>query len=179
MAVPGPDSGYSSDRSEQKSVDGAPVPSPLKGLAVRLRQAVRSAGGNQVVADRSGVPVATVNNYVRGRNGMKIEPLAALAQSCGVSLQWLVYGGDPGSAAHAPGFALSVPAAAAGLSDSGTGALPGGTSRGLDLMTLAKAIEIVGAITGTAGFEDDPRGLARRIAMAYAVLMQPPAALDQ
>src|ERR1700733_14674772 len=63
-------------------------------VAARLHEAVRAAGGNQVVARRSGVPLATVNNYVRGRNGMKIEPLAALAAACNVSLEWLVAGDE-------------------------------------------------------------------------------------
>src|ERR1700733_5194973 len=65
-----------------------------QGVAARLHEAVRAAGGNLMVARRSGVPLATVNNYVRGRNGMKIEPLAALAVACNVSLEWLVSGGE-------------------------------------------------------------------------------------
>src|ERR1700733_5642332 len=65
-----------------------------QGVAARLHEAVRAAGGNQAVARRSGVPLATVNNYVRGRNGMKIEPLSALAAACNVSLEWLVAGDE-------------------------------------------------------------------------------------
>jgi transcriptional regulator with XRE-family HTH domain len=140
------------------------------GLATRLRHAVRGAGGNQVVADRAGVPLATVNNYVRGRNGMKIEALSALATACGVSLDWLVVGAGP-AATPAPG--ASAPGLAEPVAD-----LLAPPMMAVDVRMLAKAIEVVEAVAGVTAFREDPKGLARRIASAYAVLMQPETARD-
>ncbi len=56
----------------------------------RLRRAIRDAGGNQAVAAKSGVPLGTVSNYVRGISEPKAAALGALAEACGVSLDWLV-----------------------------------------------------------------------------------------
>src|SRR5579863_194431 len=112
-------------------------------IAARLRRVMREAGGNQAVADRAGVPVATVNNYMRARNGMKVEALALLAEACGVSLDWLVNGREPSQGlAESGGSSLAVP-------------------RELDLATLVKAIEVVEAVTGVAAFGEQPQELAR------------------
>ncbi len=175
--------------------------------AQRLRQAVRAAGGNKAVAFRSGVPLATINNYVRGRNGMKIEPLAALAAACQVSLEWLVSGvaapataatamaaSPPASTAYPPAstaaaaFAASAaypaadpPGSAApppGLGEAPADTWPSRPASGVDLRVLTKAIETVTAIAGAASFRDDPKGLARRIATIYAVLIEPEASRD-
>ncbi len=175
--------------------------------AQRLRQAVRAAGGNKAVAFRSGVPLATINNYVRGRNGMKIEPLAALAAACQVSLEWLVSGMaapataatataayPPASTAYPAAFAASTAAAASaaypaadppgsaapprGLGEAPADTWPSRPASGVDLRVLTKAIETVTAIAGAASFRDDPKGLARRIATIYAVLIEPEASRD-
>lgn len=61
----------------------------------RLKQAIREAGGNQVVAAKSGVPVGTVSNYIRGISDPKVTALGAIARACGVSLDWLVFGAEP------------------------------------------------------------------------------------
>ncbi|HVC63681.1 MAG TPA: helix-turn-helix transcriptional regulator [Acetobacteraceae bacterium] len=146
-----------------------------RAVAGRLHEAVRAAGGNQAVARRSGVPLATVNNYVRGRNGMKIEPLSALATACNVSLQWLVSGAD-GSANGArayPDFPTADATSPLGLGETPAGSSPAGTNGGIDVRILAKAIEIVAAIAGAADFLDDPKEWARRIAATYAVLIEP------
>lgn len=140
-------------------------------IAGRLHQAVRAAGGNQAVARRAGVPLATVNNYVRGRNGMKVEPLLALAAACNVSLEWLVSGND--GSATGPDFPTAVAAPPPGLGEAPAGSSPAGMTGGIDVRILAKAIEVVAAIAGAAEFQDDPKGLARRIATTYAVLIQP------
>jgi transcriptional regulator with XRE-family HTH domain len=178
--------------------------------AQRLRQAVRAAGGNKAVAFRSGVPLATINNYVRGRNGMKIEPLAALAAACQVSLEWLVSGmAAPATAATAtaadPAASTAYPAASTaatastaaaasaaypaadppgsaapppGLGEAPADTWPSRPASGVDLRVLTKAIETVTAIAGAASFRDDPKGLARRIATIYAVLIEPEASRD-
>jgi transcriptional regulator with XRE-family HTH domain len=148
-------------------------------VARRLHQAVRAAGGNQAVARRSGVPLATVNNYVRGRSGMKIEPLWALATACNVSLEWLVSGGtadtvglpDGSGSPAGPDFPTALDVRAPGLGEAPSGASPAG----IDVRILAKAIEIVAAIAGPADLHDDPKSLAQRIATTYAVLIEPDA----
>jgi transcriptional regulator with XRE-family HTH domain len=144
-------------------------------VAARLHEAVRAAGGNQAVARRSGVPLATVNNYVRGRNGMKIEPLSALAVACNVSLEWLVAGagvsasGVPADAA----FSTADMVRSHGLGEVQAEVPPAGMISGVDLRILTKAIEVVAAIADVADFHADSKGLARRIATTYAVLSKP------
>lgn len=150
-----------------------------RNVAARLHEAVRAAGGNLVVARRAGVPLATVNNYVRGRNGMKIEPLVALAAACNVKLDWLVSGAEApvtGPPAE-PDFPIAA-APSAGLAEAPAAASPAGMNGGVDVRMLAKAIEIVTAIAEAADFLDDPKGLARRIATTYAVLNASEASRD-
>jgi transcriptional regulator with XRE-family HTH domain len=157
-----------------------PLAGRVRNVAGRLREAVRAAGGNLAVARRSGVPLATVNNYVRGRNGMKIEPLLALAAACNVPLQWLVSGGEapvPGPPAE-PDFPIAAVAPPAGLGEAPADTSPAGVNGGIDVRVLAKAIEIVTAIAGVSDLLDDPKGLARRIATTYAVLIAPEASRD-
>jgi transcriptional regulator with XRE-family HTH domain len=153
---------------------------PNRDVASRLHDAVRAAGGNQAVARRSGVPLATVNNYVRGRNGMKIEPLSALAEACNVSLEWLVSGGESSATGlpAAPDFPTAGAAPPPGLGEARATSSPAGMTGGIDVRILAKAIEIVTAIAGAADFQDDPKGLARRIATTYAVLTEPEPSRD-
>jgi transcriptional regulator with XRE-family HTH domain len=62
--------------------------------ANRLREAIRAAGGNLVVSQRSGVPISTLNNYLAGRD-MKAAALIALAEACNVSVEWLATGRQP------------------------------------------------------------------------------------
>ncbi len=147
----------------------------------RLHEAVRAAGGNQAVARRSGVPLATVNNYVRGRTGMKIEPLSALAVACNVSLQWLVSGGEATATGlpAGPDFPVAVAAWPPGLGEAPPESPPAGMTGGINVQILAKAIEIVAALAGAEDFQDDPKWLARRIASAYAVLIQPDTPRDE
>jgi hypothetical protein len=149
-------------------------------VAGRLHAAVRAAGGNKAVARRSGVPLATLNNYVRGRNGMKIEPLAALAVACDVSLDWLVSdrAADPAEPPAVADFPIPGAGPSLGLADAHAGPSPAGLTGGIDLPLLAKAVEIVAAIAGVADFRDDPKGLARRIATTYAMLIEPEASRD-
>jgi transcriptional regulator with XRE-family HTH domain len=148
-------------------------------VARRLHDAVRAAGGNQAVALRSGVPLATVNNYVRGRNGMKIEPLVAIAAACNIALDWIVSGDEaPAPGSPAPGaFPIADATPPPGLGEAQTDVSPGRASDGVDVRILAKAIEIVAAIAGP-DLRDDPRALARRIATTYAVLTEPEASRD-
>ncbi len=68
----------------------------LDRTAERLREAVRGAGGNQAVALKSGVPLGTLNNYLRAITEPKAVALTQIAQACGVSLDWLMTGQGQG-----------------------------------------------------------------------------------
>ena len=57
----------------------------------RLRQALRDAGGNKVVSERSGVPTSTISAYIAGQD-WKLSTTLALAAACGVSSDWLIRG---------------------------------------------------------------------------------------
>ncbi len=59
--------------------------------AERLKEALRHGGGNAAVARRIGMQIGTLNNYVAGRD-MKASALSALADGCGVSIEWLATG---------------------------------------------------------------------------------------
>ena len=51
----------------------------------------REAGGNKIVAERSGVPPSTLGVYLKGQE-WKVSPALALARACGVTLEWLITG---------------------------------------------------------------------------------------
>ena len=57
----------------------------------RLKEAVRLAGNAALVAKRIGMPPPTLNNYLGGRD-MKASGMVALAEACGVSVEWLATG---------------------------------------------------------------------------------------
>ncbi len=60
----------------------------------RLVQAVKAAGGNQIVSAKSGVPLRTLGNLLGGQE-MKVSQAIRLAEATGVSVQWLLLGKDP------------------------------------------------------------------------------------
>ncbi|MFT8515639.1 MAG: S24 family peptidase, partial [Acetobacter persici] len=57
----------------------------------RLRHAMKKAGGNKVVAEKSGVPVGSLNHYVKGR-AMGADTAIHVARACGVPIEWLIFG---------------------------------------------------------------------------------------
>jgi hypothetical protein len=59
--------------------------------ALRLKQAVQSAGGNKAVSEKSGIPLATLGDYLAGGE-WKLSRVIALADACGVSVEWLATG---------------------------------------------------------------------------------------
>lgn len=81
--------------------------------AARLRQAVRAAGGNRVVSEKSGVKVGTLADYLAGGE-QKLSNTIALAEACGVSLEWLATGAGPMKSEE---FPAAVAPRAVGLSD--------------------------------------------------------------
>lgn len=59
----------------------------------RLKNAIQQAGGNKVVAQKSGIPLGTLNNYLAGGN-MKLDTAIQLSKVCNVSLEWLATGAE-------------------------------------------------------------------------------------
>jgi phage repressor protein C with HTH and peptisase S24 domain len=88
----------------------APNPEQVMRQA-RLREAVKSAGGNRSVALRAGVPLATLNNHLAGRD-MKASTLVALARAANVSIEWLATGDGPRALVTVPKSGQDTPAAA-------------------------------------------------------------------
>lgn len=60
----------------------------------RLQIAVQHAGGRRAVADLAGVPLTTLSDWLNGRE-VRVGALVALAEACGVSLEWLATGRHP------------------------------------------------------------------------------------
>ncbi|MDI4666731.1 helix-turn-helix domain-containing protein [Xanthobacter autotrophicus] len=81
------------ERDESKSGFG------LRGLKsetlTRFREAVQAAGGNQMVAARSGVPLSTLNKAMRGETQPRAEAMAAIVHATGRSLDWIFFGEAP------------------------------------------------------------------------------------
>lgn len=71
-----------------------------KEVVGRLRSAIKAAGGPSDVARRSGIPLSTLNGYLRGVEP-KLGSLVALAEACAVSVQWLATGRESPAAAAA------------------------------------------------------------------------------
>ncbi|MCE0745508.1 hypothetical protein LWC05_16680 [Acetobacter sicerae] len=70
----------------------------------RLRECVRRAGGNAVVADKAKVGSTTLSTYLNGKE-WKLGIIEKIADACGVSLQWLLFGTDQSGSAP-PAHAL-------------------------------------------------------------------------
>lgn len=58
-------------------------------LRERLRSAIKEAGGNKVVSQKSGVPISTLNSYLALEADPKLTKLMAIADACGVTLDEL------------------------------------------------------------------------------------------
>jgi hypothetical protein len=63
-------------------------------VAERLRQAIKAAGGVGAVSAKSGVKSRTLTRLLGGQEA-KQSALVALADACGVSLEWLATGRGP------------------------------------------------------------------------------------
>ena len=86
---------------------------PGSARAARLREAIRTVGTARAVAERSGVPFGTLQNYLSGGE-LKLSNAIALAQATGVRLEWLATGegsmreGEQPPAAPAPQLAPAL-----------------------------------------------------------------------
>jgi hypothetical protein len=127
-----------------------PLPSANweEAVAARLREAVRHAGGNKAVSDRSGVPTRTISAYLAGQD-MKLSTVLSLAAACGISIDWLVTGRETAPpAAPAP----SAPPALFSI---------------VDMDLLASAIDGATAAFAARGAEPKGRAYAQIICLLY------------
>ena len=85
---------YHPDDALKRELQAADPGVQLEELLVRLKAAVKAAGGNTVVAKRAGIPLGSLNNYFQGRE-MRAQALIALSEACGVTLEWLGTGRGP------------------------------------------------------------------------------------
>jgi len=60
-------------------------------VSERLRHAVEMAGGPSRVSAQSGIPLRSLSHYLGGRD-MRRAALVALADACGISVEWLATG---------------------------------------------------------------------------------------
>ncbi len=156
-------------------------------LAERLRAAIKLAGGATQVAARSRIPYRSLRHHLSGRD-MKRPVLVALADACGVSIEWLAAGrGDMFTAQHRA--ALSMPTvqpapdgktliptqeyqqvtAPAPPAVAEAAAEPPSPRPSLDVDKLRQAIDILRVVGGPEALSAD--NAAARIASAYDVLI--------
>lgn len=66
----------------------------------RLKSAIKKAGGPKRVSEISGVPLSSLNGYTGPRAALPTsDKLIAIAEACGVSIDWLAYSADINSGA--------------------------------------------------------------------------------
>lgn len=58
----------------------------------RLKSAVEAAGGRKAVAAKSGISLGTLNGALDDKTDVGFLKIAAIAQACGVTLDWIVNG---------------------------------------------------------------------------------------
>ncbi len=63
-------------------------------VAERIREAVKHAGGHRVVTTRSGIKGRTLSSLLGGQEP-KHGQIVAVAETCGVSIEWLATGRGP------------------------------------------------------------------------------------
>lgn len=156
-------------------------------LADRLRAAIKLAGGATQVAARSHVPYRSLRHHLSGRD-MKRPVLVALADACGVSIEWLAAGrGDMITPDHRAALSIPTvqpspdgktlittpeyrratqPPSPAAAETAAPSPSPGPT---IDVDKLQQAIDILRLIGGPEALSAD--NAAARLASAYDVLI--------
>lgn len=93
-----------------------PVPAKNREVINRLRSAIEAAGGRKAVSARSGISLGTLNGALDDKTDVGFLKMAAIAQACGVSIDWIVYGpppvaqsGIPDSGTESADFSVMLP----------------------------------------------------------------------
>ena len=88
-------------------------------FAKRVERLIDAAGGQGALARKTGMSPGAIQRYLRGGDPTRAV-LIRMAQGCGVSLEWLVYGREDASPAPVVSSSSSAPCVSLyGFSDSG------------------------------------------------------------
>ena len=143
-------------------------------VSERLKMAVRDAGGAAAVATRAAIPLRTLHTYTAGSD-LKTSALIALADACGVSVEWLATGKEhklPGEAAE-----VTIHQTATGHTEAHPmrRAMPRGLFETVDVAGLAQAMDYIERrlAPGTTTLER-----ARAIVLAYDLIVDRGAKMD-
>ena len=131
-----------------------------KNRVSRLREAVRSTGGNQVVAEKSGVKLGTLAGYLAGGE-MKLSNAIILARTCGVRLEWLATGNGP--------MNETAPIPSAGEAPIASQAQPGAD---IDLTVLARCLQLVEEVSEIGKEPANALTRLRRAFGAYRLIVE-------
>lgn len=91
MSFPGEDNPVSKKNVHSSVLQSSSNSIEVQERVERVKIAIAKGGGNKVVCQRSGIPLSSLNSYIAGRS-MKAETAALLANTCSVSLEWLIQG---------------------------------------------------------------------------------------
>lgn len=136
-------------------------------VSERLRLAVRQAGGNRAVSQKSGVPVTTIDGALSA-GSMRLQTAQQLAAATGVSLEWLASGEGPMRPGEAPAGTtpeLAKPRETAPAS-------PVLLFPTVNMDRLADALAGAQAVFAKAGKQPDPRALAQVMCLLYDELIK-------
>jgi phage repressor protein C with HTH and peptisase S24 domain len=65
-------------------------------IGERIKSLAKTLGSVSALAETTGIPKRSLDDYIAGTTDVKAERLAAIVKSCGVSAQWLLLGdGEP------------------------------------------------------------------------------------
>lgn len=106
----------STDQENSEVAGDLRVPTKNPQMTGRLKSAVEAAGGRKAVAARSGVSLGTLNGALDDKTDVGFLKIAAIAQACGVTMDWIVNGSpasgipvaDP-NVSLPPGFQVFLP----------------------------------------------------------------------
>lgn len=63
-------------------------------VALRLAAAIEHAGGRAAIAERTGIPLSSIDRYCRNQSEPPASRLGEIARACGVSSDLLIFGED-------------------------------------------------------------------------------------
>lgn len=64
-------------------------------VADRMASAIERAGGRAAVAERTGIPLSSIDRYCRNQSEPPASRLGEIARACGVSTDLLIFGESP------------------------------------------------------------------------------------
>lgn len=131
-------------------------------LADRLRQALRHAGSQRAVSRKSGISERSLTRFLSGQD-VKTSDLVALADACGVPIEWLAAGRGQMIPSDSP--APSTPPEAPKPP-------PLGLFNIVNVPTLADCFDATRDVFAKQGRESDTEDLVRASLLLYDLLQQ-------